>query len=761
MKKIQILCAAALAVLGVGCGVRPEVRPLLIPEPCAVDWTDGVCRLPADPVIGVGDPALADVAGYLGKVLLPHAETVRAQPSGKADIALGLDTVSLAAEAYRLEVRCDGVRIEGGSPRGVANGIATLRQLLPAATGAGAELPCVEIEDAPAFAWRGVMLDVSRHFFDKEEILTLLDRMARLKLNKFHWHLTDDQGWRVEIARYPELTERGGWRRLNGQDRQCLAKAAAEADDDLLLPAERLRVERGDTLYGGFYTRAEIREVVAYAAARGIDVIPEIDMPGHFMQAVDCYPHLTCFPRPWDGGGFSTPLCVGSDRAIAFCEEVWEELFELFPYEYVHLGGDEVNTSDWMRCPRCRARMRAEGLEDGAALQAWFTARMQRFLAAHGRKMIGWDEILEGGVDSSATVMWWRPWEPQTVSRATRQGGEVILCPQTWWYFSLGEDREVLPRVCSFEMLPDSLPAEQRALVKGVQANVWTETIPTWSRVEYKLYPRLALLSEKGWRQPGPMDAERELARLLRYCGELDREGINYRIPSLEGYHDLNVFADSVRTTFRCPLPQAVLRYTLDGSVPTLASPRYEEPLTIRSSCTLCVRPFHEDGRTGDWTTMRYEKREYGPVFAPRRTRPGVEVAWYFDRFPCCDAIGGERPDGVRSVERIAFPEEASGRRAVGMIFRGLLAVPHNGIYTFALRSDDGAVLRIGERVIIDNEGEHPALTRSGQAMLSEGLHPFELRYFDYNGGEVDLWLVDSEGNRREIDGEWLRTALE
>ena len=496
MTLVRIYAALAVGMWLMACtGPAPDERPVLIPAPQKTIWGDGTYRLPERLQLGIADTVLIAAAGYVNEVLAPYG-TVAVDRCDRGDIVLELDSAALPPEGYRLSVTHAGVRIGGGSYRGVVNGIATLRQLLPAKAGSGAKIPYAEIADRPAFGWRGVMLDVSRHFFDKEEIFTLLDQMARLKLNKFHWHLTDDQGWRIEIPCYPELTQEGAWRLFNRQDTLCMGRAAREQNDDFLLPVRRLRTDGADTLYGGYYTRKDIREVVAYAAVRGIDVIPEIDMPGHCLQAIDSYPWLACFGRGSWGQSFSSPLCVGKDRTLAFCESVWEELFELFPYEYVHMGGDEVDKSNWKRCPDCQTRMRAEGLPDEAALQAWFMHRMQRFCEARGRRMIGWDEILEGGAVPGATVMWWRPWEPQSVSAATRQGCEVVLCPQSWFYFSLEEDANSLARICRFDMLPDSLSDAQKRQIKGVQGNLWTEKIPTWSRAEYMFYPRLLVLAE-------------------------------------------------------------------------------------------------------------------------------------------------------------------------------------------------------------------------------------------------------------------------
>ena len=286
MTLVRIYAALAVGMWLMACtGPAPDERPVLIPAPQKTIWGDGTYRLPERLQLGIADTVLIAAAGYVNEVLAPYG-TVAVDRCDRGDIVLELDSAALPPEGYRLSVTHAGVRIGGGSYRGVVNGIATLRQLLPAKAGSGAKIPYAEIADRPAFGWRGVMLDVSRHFFDKEEIFTLLDQMARLKLNKFHWHLTDDQGWRIEIPCYPELTQEGAWRLFNRQDTLCMGRAAREQNDDFLLPVRRLRTDGADTLYGGYYTRKDIREVVAYAAVRGIDVIPEIDMPGHMLGAL-------------------------------------------------------------------------------------------------------------------------------------------------------------------------------------------------------------------------------------------------------------------------------------------------------------------------------------------------------------------------------------------------------------------------------------------------------------------------------------------
>ena len=343
------LCAVGLSCAAFGAG--PEVN--IVPKPLSVTPGAGTFTVTASTVIGVGKNAelrrsarifAGEVAPVVGGVMKTAAE---------GDVRLAVDG-SLEAEAYTLAVTPSGVEVRGGTPQGVFHGLQSLRQLVIDGEGV---VPAVTVSDKPYFAHRGGMLDPCRHFWTVDEVKEYIDILAIHKLNKFHWHLTDDQGWRIEIPCYPELTQEGAWRLFNRQDTLCMGRAAREQNDDFLLPVRRLRTDGADTLYGGYYTRKDIREVVSYAAVRGIDVIPEIDMPGHCLQAIDSYPWLACFGRGSWGQSFSSPLCVGKDRTLAFCESVWEELFELFPYEYVHMGGDEVDKSNWKRCPDCQTRM--------------------------------------------------------------------------------------------------------------------------------------------------------------------------------------------------------------------------------------------------------------------------------------------------------------------------------------------------------------------------------------------------------------------
>lgn len=344
----------------------------IIPLPSSISQESGSFLLKDGMTIGISDKSLMPAAEYLSSLLnRSTGYHLSIQEGEEGDIQLSLaDSFSPKEGSYSLHIDKKKVTISSGNYGGFIAGIQTIRQLFPAEIESMTELPgntwtlpAVTITDEPRFSWRGVMLDVSRHFYSPDEVKELLDLMALYKLNKFHWHLTDDQGWRIEIKKYPLLTEKGAWRPFNSQDRECMRRAQAEDNPDFEIPAEKLRIVQGDTLYGGFYTQEEIKEIVRYAGIRGIDVIPEIDMPGHMLAAVSNYGGVSCFAQTGWGKTFSSPVCPGKESALEFCKNVYAEVIPLFPYKYIHLGADEVEKTNWKKCPDCQKRMKEEGLK--------------------------------------------------------------------------------------------------------------------------------------------------------------------------------------------------------------------------------------------------------------------------------------------------------------------------------------------------------------------------------------------------------------
>ena len=532
-------------------------KPSIIPAPQKMEIRPGQFRLSAGTRINI-DEASAGTAQYLASLL--RRSTGYPVPIHTNDEALKgvieLTTkgakAELGPEGYELDAAPEAISIKAPTQAGLFYGVQTLLQLFPPeiftdgrVTDVGWEIPAVHIEDQPRFKWRGFMLDCSRHFFSKDEVKHVLDDMALHKLNTFHWHLTDDQGWRIEIKKYPKLTEIGAWR----------AKSQIASPDD---EGDRQtnHVHRSwdvapptaygiDGRYGGFYSQKDVREIVAYAATRHIIVVPEIEMPGHAIAALSAYPELSC-----DGGHYSTDanagvnkgvFCIGNDEVLTFLENVLLEVFDLFPGKYIHVGGDEVNSAvkkaTWGQSPACRARMKAEGLKTLDELQGWFTGKIGRFVSDHGKTMIGWTEITEGPMPANAVVM---DWQGGALAAATN-GHEVVMSPTKYCYFdyyqSLDSAMEPpgfggylpLKRVYSFEPIPADLPAQFQSRILGAQANLWTEYVPSLSHAEYMMFPRLCALAEVDWSPNSARDWEDFNRRLTTQEKRFDTLGIVYR----------------------------------------------------------------------------------------------------------------------------------------------------------------------------------------------------------------------------------------
>ena len=427
-------------------------------------------------------------------------------------------------EQYRLEVRPHHIDIYASKANGVFYAFQTLRQMLPVEAfdsedGRRIEIPVCTVEDKPYFAYRGFMFDMGRHIFGVQDLKETLDILAMHKINKFHWHLTEDQGWRIEIKKYPKLTEIGSVRKSS--------------------PVGRNEGQDGKP-YGGYFTQDEVRDVVKYAAERFITVIPEIEIPGHSVAALAAYPELGCTGEQYEvltwWGIDERVICPGKEQSFTFLEDVLTEVMDLFPSEYIHIGGDECPKTVWHKCPDCRKRMKAEGLKNEAELQSYVTARVEKFLNDHGRKIIGWDEILEGGVTPSATVMAWRG--PQYGIKAAKQGNHVIMAPNTHCYLDYYQSRDTkneplsiggyLPLEKTYSLDPyDKLNDAERKYILGVQGNLWTEYISEYDHAQYMALPRLSAIAEVGWSYPNK-DYDSFVKRLHHLAELFDHYGYNY-----------------------------------------------------------------------------------------------------------------------------------------------------------------------------------------------------------------------------------------
>ncbi|MFE4373556.1 beta-N-acetylhexosaminidase [Streptomyces sp. NPDC056835] len=521
----------------------------LIPDPrrawpthpgAGVFPVDGATVIEAEPgTEGVARWFRTDVGAATG---LPFADDAGVVGADDNRIVLGISpdiARELGPEGYRISVDAAAIRIEGGAPAGVFWGAQTVRQLLgpdayrraPLDPAREWSVPMTLIEDAPRFGWRGLMLDVARHFMPKDGVLRYLDLLAAHKLNVFHFHLTDDQGWRVEIKKHPRLTEVGSWR-----SRTKWGHRASELWEE--------------KPHGGYYTQDDIREIVAYAAERHITVVPEIDIPGHSQAAIAAYPELgntdvidTTSLTVWDTWGITANVLAPTDSTLRFYEDVFEELLTLFPSTFIHIGGDECLKDQWKESPAAQATIARLGLDGEDGLQSWFIRHFDRWLAERGRRLIGWDEILEGGLAPGAAVSSWRGYAGGIA--AAKAGHDVVMCPEQQVYLdhrqAAGDDEPMpigyvrtLEDVYRFEPLPPELTEEEAAHVLGTQANVWTEVMHDSSRVDYQVFPRLAAFAEVAWSDL-PAPAERDFAdfeqRMAEHYRRLDALGVEYRPP--------------------------------------------------------------------------------------------------------------------------------------------------------------------------------------------------------------------------------------
>lgn len=722
----------------------------LIPQPQEVIVKRGNFKMNKSTTITYSDPGLEKIAEYLKKMLKQDTGIEVGIKEGdvqKNTIVLKLREDKNGKDVYWLNISKTHIEIEATTPRGLILAVQTMRQLIPPAEQAREKVkfPVLAITDSPYWEWRGMMMDVSRHFFDMDEVKQFLDLMAYYKLNKFHWHLTNDQGWRIEIKKYPLLTQKGAWRTFNKHDRSCMNLAKKESNPDYNLPEDKLR-HRGDTVeYGGFFTQDEIREIVDYAAERGIDVIPEIDMPGHFSAAIACYPELACFNKTGWGTTFSDPICPGKDATIDFCKDVFLEVFELFPFEYVHLGADEVEKNTWMKCPNCQKRIRDHQLKDEKELQAWFVKEMEAFFHEHGKKLIGWDEIIDGGLPERATVMWWRTWARNAVQTAVGQGNEVILAPNSHYYFDYKQDYSTFRKLYDFEPYPKKLSAEQMALIKGLQANSWAEYIPSMKRLQYLTVPRILVLSERAWHGTELLPWEHFEKRLPEHFARFDVWKINYRPLDITGIHTVNAFVGETKVKWNNPLGTGIIRYTTDGSVPDEHSAQYTRPFKIDTTTSFTIRYFRPDGSGADIVKTLYRKDVYRIGLGSDDEQPGLKCVWHEAVVNRCSHIDTIPVKQEYVVDGVKVPAGVGGKRA--LVYTGMLEVDKDDVYTFSLSSDDGSMLYIHDEVVVDNDGPHGPVTLTGQIALGKGKHPLKLYYFDMNnGGFVELKLWDSSG---------------
>lgn len=603
----HLIFASAMALTIAGCaGVKKAPKIAILPQPVSVvnDTTkaDFILRSPITITFESGNAMLEKAANFYCEILSAKfggSVTVTDKESDGA-IELKLSDTALAAEGYEMDVDKDGIEIKVSDYSGAVYALQTLLQLMPTEVyaaklpqGSAVAIPAVDIKDYPRFGWRGMHLDCARHFFNADEVKKYIDYLYMNKLNRFHWHLSDDQGWRFESKKHPILTQKSAWRvDRNDQpwnDRKWIDRAAGE-----------------EASYGGFYSQDQIRDIVAYAEARGVVVVPEIDVPGHSASVFASYPELSCTGKLQEvtpGGVYPDSMacnfCAGNDASFKFLEGIFDELIELFPNSpYIHIGGDEVNKTMWKNCPKCQARMKTEGLKTEEELQSYFIHRIEKYINGKGRKIIGWDEIMEGGIAPNATVMSWRG--EQGGIDAARMGYDVIMTPNSYLYFDYYQnDPESEPeamggfitakRVYSYEPIPSVLNEQEAKHILGAQANLWAELLPTFTDIERMAITRMAALGEVDWSPKSARDwasfSERLEVQKERYAAM----GAAYHKGAQTVDYDAKF--DEANGKFNVILTSEIfgtdIHYTLDGSEPTVESPKYTTPFEITTSTTI------------------------------------------------------------------------------------------------------------------------------------------------------------------------------
>ncbi len=722
--------------------VRAENAPAalnIVPRPVRVRYSTGSFVLTNHTRILATDTESRRIAALFNEFLLDQLGMRLKFATGRSTdsnvITFGQADSRELPEAYRLSIKPKNIRVTG-RPAGLFYGMQTLTQLLPLGPHSSVELQGLEIIDYPRFRYRGVLLDVGRHFFSVTYLKKYLDLLAQYKINTFHWHLTDDQGWRIEIKKYPRLTE------IGSRPSQFMRGSDLES-----YPSD-------EPPYGGYYTQDQIKEIVAYAKARFITIIPEIEMPGHSQAAIAAYPELACSFTPPGANGASElrgHIFCPKPETFAFLVKVLSEVISLFPGPYIHIGSDEVPRDEWKQSAEAQAIIKQEGLKSEDELQSFFVRHMEKFLNSQGRRLIGWDEILEGGLAPNAVVMSWRGQVGGI--QAAQQKHDVIMSPTDYCYLDYNQGDPLreppsiggylpLAKVYSYDPVPKELTPEEQRHILGVQGNVWSEYISTPDHLEYMVFPRLFAVSEVAW---SPLEGKSydDFRRRLPYqLARLERQRVNYRIPEPNGLKDFYTATQDHATVDLSPVnPGSQIYYTLDGSMASDQSRRYQSPFEIplaeneKTSLNLVV--VTPGGQHSIVYGATFLRRPYLDAVPHSVVQPGLSYTIFDGNFTSAKNL--ERGNRAMTGTTSSFDLQQFGRqKEYGLEFDGYVQVPTDSFYDFAVESDDGATLEIDGEVVVDNDGNHGPRLVSGHIPLRQGLHKLQLRYFQSEGG---AWL--------------------
>jgi hexosaminidase len=710
----------------------------IIPAPVSVKKAPGNFILSQETVLladTVNNKAVVFLTDYLQNTAMLKVSLKQntGQSVNNSIVLTSAGTEGLPAEGYRLTITPNGVTI-AAKGAGLFYGIQSLIQLMPLERAGVAKLPCAQIEDYPRFGYRGLMLDVCRHFFSVQFVKKYIDLIAAYKLNTFHWHLTDDQGWRIEIKKYPKLTEIGSRR-----DGTIIGNFH-----------DRKPQQYDNTPVGGYYTQDEIRDVIKYAADRYVTVVPEIEMPGHAMAALASYPELGCEPGSgykvqgtW--GVFENVYCP-TDQTFAFLQDVLTEVIALFPSKYIHIGGDEAPKEVWKRSPFCQQLIKKLKLKDEHGLQSYFIQRIEKFVNSKGRSIIGWDEILEGGLAPNATVMSWRG--EQGGIEAAKQNHDVIMTPSSAGLYldhaqgklsnePVGIGGNSTPqKIYGYDPTPEELTPEQKKHILGVQANLWAEYIATENKSQYMVLPRLFALSEIAWTPLANKNyKDFSETRLPNHLAWLDKNKFFYRVPQAIGAKDTIYFGSELKVDLKPSVKGAKIYYTIDGYTPRETDLEFSLPITYnvpidqyRELQTMVVTPTGK--RSVVTKTVVYNKAPL-PAVSYTANNPGLRYQLFPGEFNTVTdlKLSAQGADSliIKNFNVTPFKKMP----AFGVIYSGFIRIDTDGVYGFSTTSDDGSMILIDDVPVVDNDGKHPLYGKSGSIALQKGFHRFTLKYFN------------------------------
>lgn len=771
MRKLLVsLCAVGLSLVGLSScgGSAEEVKSYnqginIIPAPVSLQQKEGAFKLGTSTKIYASSPEAKVVGEFFASKLNQatgfNVAVVGEEPS--SGISLLIDSsLDMGDEGYSLDVESKNVVVKAKTAQGLFYGMQSFLQLFPAeiesptvVSGIVWKAPAVSIKDEPRFGYRGIMLDPCRHFMPIENVKKYIDVLSLFKINRLHWHLTDDQGWRIEIKKYPKLTEVGS-----------------------------KRIEGEGTEHSGFYTQEEIKEVVRYAADRFITVVPELELPGHEMAAIAAYPNLSCKGEPgtpriiW--GVEDIVMCPGKEDMFEFLEDVIDEMVPLFPSEYFHIGGDECPKTSWEKCPLCQARIRKEGLmgdkEHTAEekLQSYVIQRMEKYLATKGKKIIGWDEILEGGLAPTATVMSWRG-EAGGIAAALMDHTVIMTPGGNGMYLDAYQgDPKIEPvtiggytplsKTYSYDPIPDTLKTlGKENFILGVQGNTWAEYMYTEEKRDYMIFPRILAVAEIGWTPLDRKDYKDFERRIENALVRLDGHGINYHIPLPEqpdGSCDFVAFTDKATLAFKTSRPVKMV-YTLDGSEPTPNSTAYTNPIEVMETTTLKIASVLPSGKMSKPRVITVEKQALAPAKEVKSKTPGLKMEVTDGMYLNVDQLAGAKTwksapcKELRALTSYVKTDESMrGVKQYAAVATGYVEIPEDGVYFI---SSDNEEVWIDGKLLVNNGGEVKRFSRHDtSAALAKGLHEIKVVFLghiiggwpsNWNDGSVKLRKADAK----------------